>query len=54
MSEKLKSKTVSSGIVELTLEVRVEKDDTKFVEKISQNTKVQDVILVSYDGDYVS
>jgi len=53
-SEKLKSKTVSSGIVELTLEVRVEKDDTKFVEKISQNTKVQDVILVSYDGDYVS
>lgn len=53
-SEKLKSKTVSSGIVELTLEVRVKKDDTKFVDKISQNAKVQDVILVSYDGDYVS
>ena len=53
-SDKLKSKTVSTGVVELTLEVRVQKDDVKFVQKISNNKNIKDVILVSYDGDYVS
>ena len=53
-SYKLKSKTVSQGLVELTLEVRVKKENIEFIDKLTQQDKIIDVALVSYDGEYVS
>ena len=53
-SYKLKSKTVSQGLVELTLEVRVKKENIEFMDKLTQQDKIIDVALVSYDGEYVS
>ena len=53
-SYKLKSKTVSNDLVELTLEVRVKKHNISFVDEISKINNVKDLGLVSYEGDYVS
>jgi uncharacterized membrane protein YhiD involved in acid resistance len=53
-SYKLKSKTVSNDMVELTLEVRVKKHNIGFVDEISKINNVKDLGLVSYEGDYVS
>ena len=53
-SYKLKSKTVSNDLVELTLEVRVKKHNIGFVDEISKIHNVKDLGLVSYEGDYVS
>ena len=53
-SYKLKSKTVSNELVELTLEVRVKKHNIGFVDEISKINNVEDLGLVSYEGDYVS
>ena len=53
-SYKLKSKTVSNDLVELTLEVRVKKHNISFVDEISKIHNVKDLGLVSYEGDYVS
>lgn len=53
-SYKLKSKTVSNELVELTLEVRVKKHNIGFVDEISKINNVKDLGLVGYEGDYVS
>ena len=53
-SYKLKSKTVSNDLVELTLEVRVKKHNIGFVDEISKINNVKDLGLVSYEGEYVS
>jgi len=53
-SYKLKSKTINQGLVELTLEVRVKKQDIQFVDQITRQEEIIDVALVSYDGDYTS
>ena len=53
-SYKLKSKTVSNDLVELTLEVRVKKHNIGFVDEISKINNVKDLGLVGYEGDYVS
>jgi len=53
-SYKIKSKTVSSNLVELTLEVRVRKNNMDFVDNISKIPNIKDIGLVSYEGDYVS
>lgn len=53
-SYKIKSKTVSSDLVELTLEIRVKKNNIDFINEISKIDKLKDLGLVSYEGDYVS
>ena len=53
-SYKIKSKTVSSGTVELTLEIRVKKNNIDFVDEVSKIENLKDLGLVSYEGDYVS
>tara|TARA_B100000795_G_C22575585_1_gene351753 strand:- start:213 stop:638 length:426 start_codon:yes stop_codon:yes gene_type:complete len=53
-SYKIKSKTLSSELVELTLEIRVKKDNFDFVEEVSSIQNLKDIALVSYEGDYVS
>ena len=50
----LKSKTVANNNVELTVELRLENDDTDFVNTLSQVKGVGHAVLVSYNGDYVS
>ena len=50
----LKSKTVSKGGIELTLEVRLKGDDSDFVNEASEIEGVESAVLVSYNGDYMS
>ncbi|MBQ2935564.1 MAG: DUF4956 domain-containing protein [Lachnospiraceae bacterium] len=50
----LKSKTVSKSGIEMTLEVRLKGDDSDFVNELSVAEGVENVVLVSYNGDYMS
>lgn len=49
----IKSKTVTADSVELHYEVRLKSDDTSFVNALSQTQGVSNVVLVSYNGDYM-
>ena len=49
----VKSKTARQGNVELSMEVRLNNDNTDFVNTLSQITGVQSAVLVSYNGDYM-
>jgi len=51
---RIKAKTVTNDNVELTLELRIDDDDTSFVDRISKIGEVKNAVLVSYNGDYVS
>ena len=48
-----KSKTVRSGRVELNLEVRLNDENTDFVNTLSALDGVESAVLVSYNGDYM-
>ncbi|MNG30058.1 hypothetical protein D3C84_1155920 [compost metagenome] len=48
----LKSKTIRKQMTELTVELRINADNTAFVQSISEIPGVVDVALVSYNGDY--
>nr|WP_246476040.1 DUF4956 domain-containing protein [Cohnella thailandensis] len=48
----LKSKTVRKQMTEMTVEIRLREDNTAFVNELSAIDGVQDVVLVSYNGDY--
>ncbi len=50
----VKSKTVSKNGIELTVEIRLKDMTTEFVNKISDLNGVENVVLVSYNGDYMS
>lgn len=50
----VKSKTVSKLGIELTIEVRLKDMTTDFVNKISAINGVENAVLVSYNGDYMS
>ncbi len=51
----IKSKTVAAGTgVELTVEIRLKDMSTKFVNEISGISGVNNVVLVSYNGEYMS
>lgn len=50
----VKSKTVSKNGIELTVEIRLKDMTTDFVNKISDLNGVENVVLVSYNGDYMS
>ena len=49
----LKSKAVESGLVELNYEVRLRDADTEFVNELGTMEGVGNVVLVSYNGDYM-
>jgi len=49
----VKSKTARRGIVELNLEVRLQSDDTDFINALSELDGVHSAVLVSYNGDYM-
>lgn len=50
----LKSKTLNSEGVEITVEVRIKDNDTSFINDILKIEGVRDAALISYNGDYVS
>ena len=50
----LKSKAVSKNSIELTYEIRLKGEDTDVVNQISELDGVQNVVLVTYNGEYMS
>ena len=48
-----KSKTARAGQVELNLEVRLQNDNTDFVNELAALEGVQSAVLVSYNGEYM-
>lgn len=52
-SYSVKSKTVSEDLIELNYEIRLKSDDTSFVNALMTQQGVQNVVLVSYNGDYM-
>ncbi len=50
----VKSKTVNKGLIELNLEVRLENDNTDFINILSDINGVSNAALVSYNGIYMS
>lgn len=49
----IKSKTVTSDSIELHYEVRLKSEDTSFVNALSKTQGVSNVVLVSYNGEYM-
>ncbi|MDR2056277.1 MAG: hypothetical protein LBQ10_10490 [Desulfovibrio sp.] len=49
---KLKNKNVSRGLAELTLEVRVTRNQTQFMEPFTSADFIESATLVEYSGDY--
>ena len=49
----VKSKTVRSGAVELNMEVRLNDDNSDFINELSSLKGVQNAVLVSYNGEYM-
>lgn len=50
----VRSKSVTKAGTELTYEVRLKNENTDFVNKISSCSGVNNVVLVSYNGEYMS
>lgn len=50
----VKSKTVSAGGIELTAELRMKDAATSFVNRLCEITGVENAVLVSYNGEYMS
>ena len=50
----IRSKTVNSSGVELTVEVRMPGQESSFVNKISSLPGVSNAVLVSYNGEYMT
>ncbi len=50
----VKSKTVARGYLEVTYEIRLNANDTEFVNKVSACEGVDKAVLVSYNGDYMA
>ncbi len=49
----VKSKSVQKGCIEINAEVRLENDDTDFVNDLADLPGVESAVLVSYNGDYM-
>ena len=50
----LKSKSVTPGCIELNYEVRLKDPDTTFINDLADLPGVDHVVMVSYNGDYMS
>ena len=51
---KLKSKSVQNGFVELNMEIRLKDENTDFVNELSELEGVRSAVLVSFNGEYMS
>ncbi len=50
---KIKSKTLRKQDTELAVEVRVRKNDMRFVDELRADSQITDLTLVQYSGDYI-
>ena len=50
---KIKSKTMRKTDMEMAVEVRVKKNDMRFVETLRKDEAIHDLTLVQYSGDYI-
>lgn len=50
---KIKSKTIRKQDVEMAVEVRVKKNDMRFVDALRADDQIHDLTLVQYSGDYI-
>ncbi len=49
----VKSKSVQKGLIELNLEVRLNDENTEFVNALADLPGIKSAVLVSYNGDYM-
>ena len=49
----LKSKTVTAGDIELNYEIRIKDGETDFVNRLAETEGITNVVMVSYNGDYM-
>lgn len=49
----VKNKSAQKGNVELTMEIRLDSDNTDFINTLSEMEGVNSAVLVSYNGDYM-
>lgn len=49
----IKSKTVQNGAIELNAEIRMNDDNTDFINILSEMNGVNSAVLVSYNGEYM-
>lgn len=49
-----KSKSVTKGLIELNIDIRLKNDNTDFINQLSDMNGVDSAVLVSYNGDYMS
>lgn len=49
----VKSKTAQKGAIEVNLEIRLDSDNTDFINVLSEMSGVRSAVLVSYNGDYM-
>ena len=49
----VKSKSVQKGAIELNTEIRLQDDNTDFINELSDLPGVESAVLVSYNGDYM-
>ena len=50
----VKSKTVKKGQTELSMEIRLKDDNTDFINELTRIEGLDNAVLVSYNGDYMS
>ena len=50
----LKSKTVAPDCIELNYEIRLKDSDTDFINELAELSGVSHMVMVSYNGDYMS
>lgn len=50
----LKSKAVTKSGIELTYEIRINEENTEFVNNLSDSQGVNNAVLVTYNGEYMS
>lgn len=50
---RLKSKSISNGMIELNYEVRLKDDNADFLNALDHAEGISNVVLVSYNGDYM-
>ena len=53
LSHRLKSRIQKGEVVELTLELNLSTDGSRFIDDISKTIGVENVSLIQYNGDYV-
>ncbi|NMA79603.1 MAG: hypothetical protein GX967_03025, partial [Clostridiales bacterium] len=50
---KLKNKTTTSSVTEVTIEMKIRGNDTSFLTKFEDSGKFDSVVLLEYSGDFI-